>query len=150
MVATHKVRTVLAGAVLVAVLFVSLAFVAGCMRYGGAEGLLQKARAEVAERRPHPPFVPTPLAETPAAPLVVAGRNPTGTAVPRQTLSPEAPIPVATATISPTAEAPSRIMLPSVQSEEPADPIAEALPTASLYRWLPQPQPTRPQPSESP
>jgi tetratricopeptide (TPR) repeat protein len=54
----------------------NLLFLAGSIRYGGPESLVQRVRAEVAARRPHPQYVPTPLA-APSDALHPAGAQPT-------------------------------------------------------------------------
>jgi len=40
----------------------AMAFVVGTVRYGGSENLMRRVRSEVMAHRPHPDFVPTPLA----------------------------------------------------------------------------------------
>lgn len=80
----------------------------GLARYGGPEGLWRRVDAEIAARRPHPQFVPTPL---PAATAFTAAAAPAAT--PRPTSAPthvSEPGPPATAsptrqpaTLTPTA-----------------------------------------------
>lgn len=41
---------------------VAMAVVVGTVRYGGSENFMRRVRAEVMAHRPHPDFVPTPLA----------------------------------------------------------------------------------------
>jgi tetratricopeptide (TPR) repeat protein len=40
----------------------AMVFVVGTVRYGGSENLMRRMRSEVMAHRPHPDFVPTPLA----------------------------------------------------------------------------------------
>ncbi len=84
---------------------------AGSMRYGGASGLVQRVRAELAERRPsaHPVLVPTPL-PTPTAGIVAGAESraeaaePTPRATKKRRLAAATPSPgpVAGPTLSPT------------------------------------------------
>jgi hypothetical protein len=46
----------------VALTAIALLFVVGTVRYGGSENLIHRVRSEVMAHRPHPDFVPTPLA----------------------------------------------------------------------------------------
>jgi tetratricopeptide (TPR) repeat protein len=46
----------------VALTAIALSFVIGTVRYGGSENLIRRVRSEVMAHRPHPDFVPTPLA----------------------------------------------------------------------------------------
>lgn len=46
----------------VALTAMALLFVVGTVRYGGSENLVSRVRSEVMAHRPHPDFVPTPLA----------------------------------------------------------------------------------------
>lgn len=85
-----------------------LIFTLGSIRYGGPEGLILRVRAEIAARRPHPQFVPTPLptptgrsARAPATPEPEIAK-PTSllpTSIPAQ---PPAPSPAPTSSPTPT------------------------------------------------
>jgi tetratricopeptide (TPR) repeat protein len=86
----------------------------GSARYGGAEGLVLRVRAEIAAHRPHPSLVPTPL----PTPTVSQVGNPSST--PTFTLP-------ATATPSST---PDQSSLPQ-SSPTPALPTATPSPTPS-------------------
>jgi len=46
----------------VALTAIAMIFVVGTVRYGGPENLMRRVRSEVMAHRPHPDFVPTPLA----------------------------------------------------------------------------------------
>src|SRR5688572_26684374 len=46
---------------LLALLLVGMALAAGFLHYGGPTGLLRRVQVEVAARRSHPAYVPTPL-----------------------------------------------------------------------------------------
>jgi len=50
----------------------ALLFILGSLRYDGPEGLWLRLRAEIAARRPHPQYVPTPLPTSTAVPQAVA------------------------------------------------------------------------------
>ncbi|MEJ2559569.1 MAG: C39 family peptidase [Anaerolineae bacterium] len=86
-----------------------LLLTAGSIRYGGPDGLLLRVRAEIAARRPHPEFVPTPLPTATAvlAPgMIVNETEPEGTsplaAAQPTTESMASPTPTRTPTIPPT------------------------------------------------
>ena len=101
---------------------VALLAVLGSARYGGPANLRRRLEAEVAARRPHPAFVPTPL-PTPVPP--------TSTATARSLTAPKAPKPAdPTALPAPRAE---------VRPESPTAVQVKALPTATAS---PSPPPT--------
>lgn len=118
---------------------------AGSMRYGGASGLVQRVRAELAERRPaaHPAFVPTPLPTPTAGVASVTGpRSETMGPTPRPTkkrrlvAATPSPSPVARPTLSST-------LRPTVSpSPRPsASPSPSATPSPSPT-FTPAPPPT--------
>ena len=48
-------------AVVILLIGLIVVVIIGSVRYGGPDGLVRRISAEVAELRPHPQFVPTPL-----------------------------------------------------------------------------------------
>lgn len=81
------------GLVLVTGLLLSgfiLLFVAGCLRYGGPDGLLLRVQAEVASHKPHPDLVPTPL-PTPTGGAALALLPPVVAAAVPATVAPALP-----------------------------------------------------------
>ncbi len=86
-----------------------LLFVAGSVRYGGADGLLQRVRAEIMPLQPveHPPLVPTPL-PTPTSPVLEALQatntptQPPPSSTPTPSAEPDAPLPEPTPTATST------------------------------------------------
>ena len=51
-------------ALLVVMLPAVTLFAAGCLRYGGVDGLVRRLQTEINSRQPHPEFVPTPMMVT--------------------------------------------------------------------------------------
>lgn len=115
---------------------------AGSLRYGGADGLIRRVRAEVVARRlpEHPLFVPTPLptpTPTAAPPAAAATRLPSATipTPPTVTSPPVATTPAPTSrpplTPLPTGTFPPSPTLTPSPTDTPA-PAATPTPTATL------------------
>jgi len=99
-----------------------LLFTLGSVRYGGAEGLWLRVRAEINTYQSHPSFVPTPLPTL--TPRQVASLPQPGDATPSPTLTLPLPSPTEGRSLPPT---PTRIASPT------------AMPT---FTQLPAPTPT--------
>jgi hypothetical protein len=114
------------------VVLVLTLFVAGSLRYGGAEGLIRRVRAEVVGRRPpeHPLFVPTPL----PTPTSLVALTPSPTTLSR---SSTAALPPATVVASKPSASPTATI---VASKPPASPTATAEPSPTATP--PPPTPT--------
>ena len=82
----------------------------GSRRYGGLDGLLLRARMEIAGYRPHPQFVPTPLPTSTDALLATTTEHPPAALTPSPTRA--LPSPVSSPAASPAA-APSPILSPT-------------------------------------
>ena len=107
-----------------------LMFTLGSVRYGGAEGLLLRVRAEINTYRSHPSFVPTPLPTL--TPRQVVSLPQQGRATPSPTLT----LPVLSSAVGRSAPpTPTRIASPT------AMPTYTQLPTATP---TPVHQPTAP------
>ena len=63
----------------------ALLLTVGLLRYDGPEGLARRVRVEIDARRPHPDFVPTPLAVVPRARTTDSARDETQPVVPAPT-----------------------------------------------------------------
>ncbi|MBX7237415.1 MAG: C39 family peptidase [Caldilineales bacterium] len=135
-----------AGACLLAVFLLIVA--ADILRYGGPDGLIRRARAEIAQRRPveHPLLVPTPL-PTPgeqraedggqAHALVCSGGSETSD----QTSSPATPCLPPPPTVSPT---PTLSLTSSPTPTLPASPTPSISPTSTPPSISPTSTPTLP------
>jgi tetratricopeptide (TPR) repeat protein len=152
--------------ILVLVIICMLLLTAGSIRYGGPGGLLLRVRAEIAARRPHPEFVPTPL-PTATGVLVSAaiggGIGPEGTS-PLEAARPIAegiasPTPTRTPTTSPTpSSVPAHLsQLPVTRATARPDPHdslswtgRDRLPLTSSSPRPAQPDGDSPQPPVTP
>jgi tetratricopeptide (TPR) repeat protein len=128
---------VLALIILVLGIICMLLLTAGSIRYGGPEGLLLRVRVELAARRPHPQFVPTPL---PTATGVLISAAIGDEMESKGTSPPETAQPAAEGIASPTpthtpTTPPTPSPTPAYLSQPPATPIPS--PTA-----MPSPSPS--------
>jgi tetratricopeptide (TPR) repeat protein len=126
--------------ILVLVIICMLLLAAGSIRYGGPEGLLLRVRAEIAARRPHPEFVPTPL---PTATAVLVSAAIGGDIGPVGTLPLPAAQPAAESMASPT---PTRTPTPSPTPSPTPAYLSQLPPTRAVARPDPHDSPpgTRP------
>ncbi|MBX2998058.1 MAG: C39 family peptidase [Caldilineaceae bacterium] len=99
--------------------FVSILLVMGSIHYGGPEGVLLRIEREIARYRPHPQFVPTPLATTRTAALL-----PTWTPTPSSTWT-------ATPTVTPSPPQSTVEQVSVVVSTATATFTSTPLPTAT-------------------
>lgn len=103
--------------------FVSILLVMGSMRFGGADGVLLRVEREIARYRPHPHYVPTPLA--PATPGLIPTWTSTSAASNGRT-----PSPTGTATGMATPASPSQ---PIVELRAVTTSTATATHTATPF-----------------
>jgi tetratricopeptide (TPR) repeat protein len=111
-----------------------LLFALGSIRYGGPEGLLLRVRTEMAARRPHPEFVPTPL---PTATAVLVSAAIGGEIGPVGTL----PLPA----VQPAAES----MASPTPTRTPTPPPTPSLTPAYLSQLPPTRAVARPDPHDN-